>query len=70
MTNWEERSKAKMDRKHRSLEAKGYAPGEADGLVEWALRSARGSSPPEKNSDEFLRELDRQLAVCDRFAKR
>jgi hypothetical protein len=70
MTNWQERSKAKMDRKRSALEARGYAPAEANGLVEWALRMAQGSTPPEKNVDEFLRELDRKLAACDRLVKR
>jgi hypothetical protein len=70
MINWQERSKAKMDRKRSALEAKGYAPGEANGLVDWAFRMAQGSAPPEKNSDEFLRELDRKLATCDRLVKR
>jgi hypothetical protein len=70
MMNWQERSKAKMDRKRAGLEAKGYSSEEASGLVEWAFRTAQISSPPEKSSDEFLRELDRKLAACDRLVKR
>jgi hypothetical protein len=59
-----------MDRKRSALEAKGYSAAEADGLVGWAFRVAQGSTPPEKNADAFLRELDRKLAACDRLVKR
>jgi hypothetical protein len=70
MTKWQERSQAKIYKKRRGLEAQGSTSADASALVEWALRTARNNAPPERNSDEFLRELDRQLAACDRLVKR
>jgi len=69
MVDWLDKAYEKMDRRRRTLEAKGYAKGAADGAVEWAFGYARHRVPPESNPSGFLAELDRRLARCEKWAR-
>lgn len=58
-----------MDGERFRLQMNGYAPGMANGAVEWAYESALSKVNPTIDPNGFLRELDGRLAKCENWAK-
>jgi hypothetical protein len=62
-------ARQRMERRRIELVAEGILPGAASWAVEWAMGIAAKKYNPETDTQTFLLELDRKLAICHRHAQ-